>query len=320
MKLKSKTLLIIGGTGFFGNSILKYFYNHSNSLKKKFNKIIILSRGQTKIRLNKDLKKNFNIVKINSNILYAKTLPYADCIIYAAILKNYQKDYLAVKNYLNLAKKYHSKSKILYLSSGAVYGRQPDSISGFKENYLKLHKKINFKKGYKKEYSNIKLKNEKLFKIFGKKGGKVSIARCFSFIGEHLSQDSYYVAGNFIKNILENNKINIKADYKVIRSYMYDDDLVTWLLKILHYSNKGCPIYNVGSNNSISIHKLASLLAEKYNLNTSSRDIKSLKKTTDKYIPNTYKAKKELNLKINYTSLDAIVKTINLLKKNEKVN
>ena len=38
-----KTILIIGGTGFFGHSILKFFSN-SNSLKKEFRKIIIVSR------------------------------------------------------------------------------------------------------------------------------------------------------------------------------------------------------------------------------------------------------------------------------------
>lgn len=316
----SKTLLLIGGTGFFGKSILKYFYYHNNFLKKRFSKIIILSRGKIKIKFNKNLKKFFKLVKINSNIQYAKTIPSADYVIYAAILNDYKKDHAAVKNYLNLAKKYHSQSKILYLSSGAIYGKQPNSIPGFRENYLELYKKINFKEGYKKEYSNTKKKNEELFKRFAKSGKRVSIARCFSFVGEYLSQDSYYVAGNIIKNILTNDKIRVKSDYKVIRSYMYDDDLVRWLLRILNNSRQDCPIYNVGSDNVISVHKLAILLAKKYKLNIDFKYAKISKKIIDKYSPSIYKAKKELNLKNNYTSFDAIVKTINILKKNEKVN
>jgi dTDP-glucose 4,6-dehydratase len=316
----SKTLLLIGGTGFFGKSILKYFYYHSNSLKKKINKIIILSRGKSKIKYNKNLKKIFKLVKIRSNIQHVKTLPYADYIIYAAILKNYKKDHAAVKNYLSLAKKYHSKSKILYVSSGAIYGKQPNSIVGFRENHLTLHKKIRFKEGYKKEYSNTKIKNEELFEKFAKTEKNVSIARCFSFVGEYLSQDSYYVAGNIIKNILNNDIIRIDADYKVFRSYMYDDDLVRWLLKILDNSSKNCPIYNVGSDDVISVHKLVILLAKKYKLNTNFKNLKISKKIIDKYSPSIYKAKKELNLKNNYTSLNAIIKTINLLKRNEKVS
>jgi len=107
----SKTLLLVGGTGFFGNSILKYFYDHSYSLKKEFNKIIILSRGKTKVKFTKNLKKFFKLVKINSNIQNLKTLPFADYIIYIAILDNYKKDHAAVKKYLNLAKNIIQKVK-----------------------------------------------------------------------------------------------------------------------------------------------------------------------------------------------------------------
>ena len=43
----------------------------------------------------------------------------------------------ALKNYLNLAKKYHLNSKVLYISSGAIYGKQLETTKGFKENYFK---------------------------------------------------------------------------------------------------------------------------------------------------------------------------------------
>jgi dTDP-glucose 4,6-dehydratase len=318
--MKPESLLIIGGTGFFGKSILKHL-SINNSANVKINEIFILSRGKLKLAIyNKKLKRKFKIIKINSDILTIKNLPIVDYVIYAAILKNYKEDYKAVKKYLNLAKKYHLKSKILYISSGAIYGKQPNFISGFKENYLQHNNKISFKKGYKKEYSKIKLQNEKLFQKFAKRGGKVSIARCFSFVGEYLPMNSHYVLGNFIKNILNYKDIDIKADYPVVRSYMHEEDLVRWLLRILNYSNKDCPIYNVGSDDSISIHKLARLLAKKYDLDAHFHNINISKVILDKYIPNIHKAKKELKLTNNYSSLGAIIKTINLLKKNEKIN
>jgi dTDP-glucose 4,6-dehydratase len=318
--MKTRSLLIIGGTGFFGKSILKYLsINKTTSIK--INKIFILSRGKLKLGIyNKKLKKKFKIIKINSNILTLKKLPIVDYVIYAAILKNYKDDHKAVKKYLDLAKKYHLKSKILYISSGAVYGKQANSTLGFKENYLQFNNKISFKKGYKKEYSKIKLKNEKLFNKFGKIGGNVSIARCFSFVGEFLPRNSQYVVGDFIKNVLDNQNLNIKAGHQVIRSYMHEEDLVRWLLKILNFSNQYCLTYNVGSDDIISIHNLASLLVKKYNLNIDRSNIQMSKNILDKYIPNIHKAEEELKLKNNYNSLNAIIKTINLLKKNEKTN
>lgn len=319
--MKSKSLLVIGGTGFFGRSILKYLSNNS-FLNLKINKIFILSRGKLELAIyNKKIKKKFKIIKINSNILKTKNLPIVDYVIYAAILKNYKNDHEAVKNYLNLAKKFHLNTKILYISSGAIYGKQPKSVARLKESYLQFNNKISFKKGYKKNYSIIKLKNEKLFQKFAKEGGKVSIARCFSFVGEFLPINSHYVLGNFIKSILNNQNLNIKADYQIIRSYMNEEDLVRWLFKILNYSNKNCPIFNVGSDNHVSIHKLANLLAKKYNVNIDYASKNISQKIFDRYVPDIKKAKKKLNLKNNYSSLDAIIKTINLLlKNNEKIN
>jgi len=304
-----KTLLLIGGTGFFGNSILKYFLN-SKFLKKKFNKIIIISRNKLeKFEYIKQLKKNYKLEKINSDIFKLKKLPVADYVIYAVIIKNFRKDYLAVKNYTRLALKYHKNSKILFTSSGAVYGVQPNNIKSFKEDYLKYNKKIQFKKGYKKNYSNFKLKSEKLFEELGNFGLKVSIARCFAFVGEFLPLNNNFVVGNIIQNILDEKLITIGANYKIYRSYMYSDDLVRWLLKILDHSNIKCPIYNVGSNNKILIQQIAKILARRYNLNV---DIpKFTNKVNDYYIPDVYKAKKNLKLKNNYTSAEAIIKTIN---------
>jgi nucleoside-diphosphate-sugar epimerase len=96
---------------------------------------------------------------------------------------------------------------------------------------------------------------------------------------------------------------------------MYADDLVKWLLKILDNSNTQCPIYNVGSNNKISIHQVANTLSKKYNLRIDS--VKLSSKKFDNYVPNINKAKKILGLKIYSSSIKGVIKTTNILiKKN----
>lgn len=309
--MRYKSLLIIGGTGFFGKSILDYFQN-LNSLK--INKIIIFSRDANNIKINRIIKKKIKIIKISGNILNIKRLPKTDYVIYAANLKNHNQDFKAIKNYSKIALKYHLKSKILYTSSGAVYGIQKTKVKELKENYLEKYKKINFKNGYKKNYSIIKLKNENLFKELGSKGLKVSIARCFSFVGRHLPLNSYYVIGNIINNILKKKKINIKANYHIIRSYMYSDDLVRCLLKILENSNIQSPVYNVGSDNKTLIGELVNILAKKHKLDVNIPKITS--KKIDIYLPNIDKLKRELNFKLKFNSLVAVKKTINILKQH----
>jgi nucleoside-diphosphate-sugar epimerase len=122
------------------------------------------------------------------------------------------------------------------------------------------------------------------------------------------------VVGNIINNILQNKNLNIKANNKVTRSFMYSDDLTRWLLKILDNSNIHCPVYNVGSDDAVDIHETALLLAKKYNLSIKSSAIN--RRATDTYIPIIYKAKKQLGLKNKLNSFQAIIKTVDLLKKN----
>jgi nucleoside-diphosphate-sugar epimerase len=306
-----KTILIIGGTGFFGHSILKFFSN-SNSLKKEFRKIIIVSRKKLqKYDYLKQLKKNYKVTKINSDIRNLKKIPNADYVIYAAILNNFKQDYLAVKNYTNLALKYHKNSRILFTSSGAVYGKQAKKSKRIKENFLFCNRISKHKSGYKSLYSNYKLKSEKLFENLSLQGLRVSVARCFAFVGEFLPLNSHFVIGNIIQSILQKKEIKINAQYKIYRSYMYADDLVRWLIKIVKKSNKSFKVYNLGSDDEVTIQLLVYNLSQKYKLKTTIPKVKL--KQVDYYVPNVDKAKKELNLKIKYSSFNSIQKTINLL-------
>lgn len=310
MSSKFKTLLIIGGSGFFAKSILDYFFCYC--LSKNINKILLISRGHNKIKINQKLRKKIKIINIYGDISKLKKIPFADYVIYCAIIHNYNQDYKAVCNYYKLAKKYHYKSKILYTSSGAVYGQQPKNIKKIKENYLSLKKKIKFQSNSKNIYSNSKLKSEKIFQKLGKLGINVSIARCFAFVGKHLPRNKGYAVGNFIDNIIKNKIIKINSSHDVVRSYMYADDLVRWLFKIVFSANDKCPIYNVGSDLEISIFKLADFLSKKYNVSLIFKNIDD--NFIDRYIPNINKAKNKLQLSNKYDNLAAVIKTIELLK------
>jgi dTDP-glucose 4,6-dehydratase len=310
MSSKFKTLLIIGGTGFFAKSILDYFFCYC--LSKNINKILLISRGHNKIKINQKLRKKIKIINIYGDISKLKKIPFADYVIYCAIIHNYNQDYKAVCNYYKLAKKYHYKSKILYTSSGAVYGQQPKNIKKIKENYLSLKKKIKFQSNSKNIYSNSKLKSEKIFQKLGKLGINVSIARCFAFVGKHLPRNKGYAVGNFIDNIIKNKIIKINSSHDVVRSYMYADDLVRWLFKIVFSANDKCPIYNVGSDLEISIFKLADFLSKKYNVSLIFKNIDD--NFIDRYVPNINKAKNKLQLSNKYDNLAAVIKTIELLK------
>lgn len=301
--MKKKSLLIIGGSGFFGKSILDFIIN--NKLFKKYS-LIVFSRRAKLLKLKKN---NHLIKKISGDVKKVKNLPNADLVIYCPLLKNLNDDILAVKNYFSIAKKIHFNSKILYASSGAVYGES--SKKSVKENHDNI---IKYKSNnYKKYYSRAKIINEKKFQELGRLGMNVSIARCFSFVGEHLSNKKYVIK-NFIDSILMNRPVYIKSNYEVIRLYLYADDLAKFLLKILEKSNRSCPVYNCGSDDAINIRKLGNRLALKYNLRFKEENIN--KDSSDWYVPNINKFRKEFKFYKKLNSYSAVIKTIKKIKKN----
>ena len=295
-------LLLIGGTGFFGKSILDCFLK--GELKKfKIFEIIILSRStDIFVNIHPELLHP-KVTYIKGDISKLKTLPSADIVIHAATSAK-EKDYIenpkkerentekGVLNYIKLAKKNHRNSKIIYCSSGAVYGKQPANVDKLKEDFP--FQNIDEMPIIKKDYALSKRNAESYIANLGNEGLNVSIARGFAFYGKYLPDDGHFAYSNFLSSAIKGRDIVVEANHEVIRSYMHADKLVESLLSISLVSNPKCPIYNVGSDIPISIFSLAKEIAAKYNVNVVTKSNIDLNKI-DKYIPNIDKLKSLLN-------------------------
>lgn len=306
------TLLIIGGTGFFGKSILDA-YKRGLLTPWNIDKVIAMSRNAEALHSNAPELIIKGVELFNGDIATMDYIPEADYVIHAAAstdasrylsqgVKEKKNIILGALNYSKLAVRFHKKSKIVFCSSGAVYGYQPESVERLEEN-MGLGE-IESLSDTKKSYAYAKRDSENAIKSLGDLGLDVSIARCFSFIGKYLPKDKHFAIGNFIADGLAGRAIQVKADKKVYRSYMYADDLVEWLLTIAQASTEKCPIYNVGSDQIIEIHEMARVFSNKFNVLTS--EVKLSSNIPDRYIPSTNKAKSELNLTLKYDLLSSI--------------
>ena len=297
-----KKLLIIGGSGFVGSSIVDNAIN-KKLIKKKINEIFVVSRS------NKSKQKKYRHVKItyiNNNILNVKKIPQIDYIIYC--LKN--TDIKISNNYFNkflkLLKTLKNKPNILFTSSGAVYGKNTNKKKVSEKQKID-NKAINNFEGYKKKYAKEKLFIEKKFKYLATKNYNVSIARCFTFIGKNIVRYNYAIS-DLINAANNKSNITLNSQIDVFRSYMHSDDLSNWLITILKNSNTKCPIYNVGSDKVINLKNLTKKIGNMTNKKISIKIKKSNK--FDYYIPSILKAKKELNLKNSISLKDALSSTI----------
>lgn len=306
-KLKGKTILITGGTGYFGKVLTEHFskLNVDHGLDIR---ILLSARNPVKMTgidfVKSDIRQP---LKIDGNI---------DFIIHAATPvandKSESNDLLDIiingtQNILNLALEKKS-SKIINISSGAIYGTQPKGIELLPESFSKdvlLFNSSNI-------YGSGKLIAENIVENFCRNNNiNYLTLRCFAFSGKYLPLDAQFAIGNFIRDAKRNGIIKIKGDGSAIRSYLDSSDMADWVTTAL-MSNESEKTYNVGSEYAISILDLAHLVASlvpgtKVEVeNSLSREIK-----TNRYIPSVAKIMNELKVTQKVSLKQSIENMIN---------
>lgn len=316
-----KTLFIIGGTGYFGKSFLDSFKRGLLG-KWDISKILIMSRYPLKLYEQSPELMDPRVQILAQDIGVAQWLPKADYVIHAAASTDVAK-YLSqpniernniqigTTNYARLAQKFHTNSKILYVSSGAVYGIGADIRRGFKEE--DVNGDIKLMPPSKQGYAAAKRESEGCIRDLGLLGLQVSIARCFAFVGPYLPRQQHFAIGNFLEDGLCRRDIQVTTDHLVYRSFMYSDDLIEWLMTICEAASPNCSVFNVGSDEAVEIGELANNIATKFGVNLSISSQRLM--GTDFYVPSIEKAKKLLDLKLDYDLSKALSKTIQRLSK-----
>ena len=148
--------------------------------------------------------------------------------------------------------------KLLFVSSGAVYGRQPPEIEKLSETFLGAPAPLDARS----TYGAAKRLAEHLFILYGQQSKlEVKIARGFTFAGAGLPMDKHFAIGNFIRDAVAGKVVRVEGDGSPLRSYLYGADTAAWLMKILADGREG-EAYNVGSDQAISIGALARRVAD----------------------------------------------------------
>ncbi len=318
------TLLVIGGTGFFGKSILDCFQRGMLN-PWSIDHVIVMARNAERLKDEAPSLLSQQVELLSADIAKTDYLPQADFVIHAAAssdardylkspLKERQNILAGVLNYCKLARIFHQKSKILYVSSGAVYGTQPPELALISEGYQFLDPD-DIPEG-KRDYACAKRDAEQSFIELGESGLNVSVARCFAFVGPWLPLDQHFAIGNFIADGLAGRNINVKANHRVYRSYMHADDLVEWLMAIASASNSKCPVWNVGSEEGILIEALANIVG--VSCGVCSTKSNYLDDKTDRYVPNTESVQRDLGVVIKLNLSSAITKTIESIKRSRQ--
>ncbi len=203
-----------------------------------------------------------------------------------------------MENVIEFASRHAVPPKLLFTSSGAVYGDIPSTTNLVPEDFPPS---INLG-GDQSAYAEGKRRAESMLRdatVAGHCEG--IIARLFAFSGKNLPRDRHFAIGNFVDSAIATRKIVVRSDGSSIRSYLDEKDMAQWLLSI---AEKGTPgnIYHVGSERSISIRDLAFLVSERCEILTGeSIPVEILGQTSrldgvSRYVPSTLQTRMNLEL------------------------
>jgi len=147
-----------------------------------------------------------------------------------------------------------SNPKLLFLSSGAVYGPQIEPVS---EQARSAPDPLDPGSAY----AGAKRLAETLCAAAVQSGSaRAIIGRLFAFVGPRIPLSGHFAAGNFIEDALSGRPITIQGDGRPVRSYLYSGDLPDWCWALLVRGQAG-RAYNVGGDEPVTIRDLASRCA-----------------------------------------------------------
>jgi dTDP-glucose 4,6-dehydratase len=314
--LRGQRLFITGGTGFFGTWLLESFCHANDQLGLLASAAVLTRNPEAFLHKAPHLTQRSDLEFVTgdvrhflfpdgsfSHVIHAGTTssaPVEPEEMFVTIVDG-------TRRVLEFAAT-HSTRKLLFVSSGAVYGRQPPDLTHIPEDYTGAPDPLDPASAY----GEGKRAAELCCVLAGQKHGfETVIARCFALLGPHLPLDAHFAIGNFIRDALAGDSIRVTGDGTPHRSYLYAADLTIWLWTIL-LRGTNTHAYNVGSEAALPIAAVAQAVCDcvipspplQIALAPNPGQLSS------RYVPSTLKAQAVLGLRESVDLGDAIRRTL----------
>ncbi len=305
-ELRGQQILLTGGTGFFGCWLVESFC-HVNLVHRLKAGITVLTRDADAFAKKCPHLVSDPAVSLHAGDVRTFDFPVGEFrfVIHAATeasakqaseapLEMLSTIVAGTERTLQFASQCGA-TKVLLTSSGAVYGKQPPTVTHVPETFAGAPDPLK----NDSLYGEGKRLAELLCAVYGNRQGfECKIARCWAFCGPHLPLDRHFAIGNFIGDVLAGRSIHIQGDGTPRRSYLYAADLAIWLWTVLFRAPALVPI-NVGSAHDVSILELARTVAATLNPKTEIRVAGQANPAVPpaRYVPSVDRARELLGLR-----------------------
>lgn len=286
-----KNILVTGGTGFIGSAIC-------SMLVSKGYKVTIFdnnSRGSIK-NINKLKKVKFIKGDIRNIQHVQKACQNIDTVIHLAAVNGTKYFYekpdvvleVAAKGAINIIDScIKNKIKNLFLASSSEVYHFPKKIPTDEKESIKIPDIMN----PRFSYAGGKIFTELMGINFGKFFKKLIIFRPHNVYGKNMGNE--HVVPELISRMKKNKSNNffIKGTGKETRAFIYIDDFIK-AFEILMKKGKHMQIYNIGTEQMVSIKMLCMILAKILNKKIKIKNKPLAKGGTKARCPNISKIKK----------------------------
>lgn len=307
--MRGARVLVTGGTGFLGSWLVSSLLR-ANALLGLGLQLVLLTRNPNSVPMSEgpelsflrgDVRSLSDPGEINFVIHGAAT----SSSIYGqgdGVPKNMAATIVeGTQAVLDLGAKY--RARILFLSSGAIYGPQTSPVS---EDCMSAPDSMDPRSTYgqaKRLAETLCVAAAESFEV------SVVVARLFAFVGPRIPLDIHFAAGNFMRDALDGRPITVGGDGSPRRSYMYTGDLPEWCWTLISAGRSGVA-YNVGSPEPVTIAELANQIAR---IPTPPLEVKILGdfngETPPWYVPKTTRVETEFGLGLRTPLVDALQNT-----------
>ena len=246
-------ILVTGGAGFVGSNLCRKLSEE--------NEVFVFDNLSTgNVRNLREVKADFIWTDVkhpfecfmNVDQIYHLACPASPVHYQADPINTIKTSFLGSLNALEYAK--ICKARVLLTSTSEIYGDPLEHPQ--KESYWGNVNSI----GIRSCYDEGKRAAETLFMDYHRKGTDTRIARIFNTYGPNMSPDDGRVVSNFIVAALKNKPITIYGDGTQTRSFMYIDDLVNGLIKLMN-SDYTSPV-NLGNPVETQIGVIAKVIKD----------------------------------------------------------
>jgi nucleoside-diphosphate-sugar epimerase len=325
-QLRGERLFITGGTGFVGTWLLETLAWANRRLNLQV-RAVVLTRDVQKFAAKAPHLVEESLFEWHLGDVRTFVPPREGCfgIVHAAFDSGAAPGTLSpqavaetivdgTRRVLDSAEQWRSQ-RMLFVSSGAVYGPQPPDLERLSESYAggpMIDSSTGDPPSPLALYRVAKRQAERLvLDRTGEAALNTSIARCFAFVGPYLPTDRHFAVGNFLSDRLAGRAIEVGGDGTPWRSYLYAADLAEWLWTIF-LTARPATVVNVGSPEAIQIGALARRVAA---LETPPLPVRIARepdptKPAERYVPDCSRAAELFGLSVRTPLDEALRRTV----------